>query len=48
MTAAIQSLRPQPSTAIGEGIYTSLAALNQVPPDPERPERGRARPGSCC
>jgi Ca-activated chloride channel family protein len=37
VTAAIQSLRPQPSTAIGEGIYTSLAALNQVPPDPSDP-----------
>ena len=37
VTAAIQSLRPQPSTAIGEGIYTSLAALNQVPPDPDNP-----------
>ncbi|GAA1436144.1 VWA domain-containing protein [Microlunatus lacustris] len=37
-TAAIQSLQPQPSTAIGEGIYTSLAALAQVPPDPDDPE----------
>jgi Ca-activated chloride channel family protein len=37
VTAAIQSLQPQPSTAIGEGIYTSLAALNQVPPDPSDP-----------
>src|SRR6476660_9162520 len=37
VTAAIASLRPQPSTAIGEGIYTSLAALNQVPPDPSDP-----------
>ena len=27
----------QPSTAIGEGIYTSLAALAQVPPDPDNP-----------
>ena len=26
-----------PSTAIGEGIYTSLAALAQVPPDPDNP-----------
>ena len=32
VTAAIQSLQPQPSTAIGEGIYTSLAALNQQGP----------------
>jgi Ca-activated chloride channel family protein len=38
VTAAIESLRPQPSTAIGEGIYTSLAALNQVPPDPSDPD----------
>jgi Ca-activated chloride channel homolog len=37
VTAAIQALQPQPSTAIGEGIYTSLAALNQVPPDPNDP-----------
>ncbi len=37
VTAAIQGLQPQPSTAIGEGIYTSLAALNQVPPDPTDP-----------
>jgi len=37
-TAAIQALQPQPSTAIGEGIYTSLAALAQVPPDPDEPE----------
>jgi Ca-activated chloride channel family protein len=37
VTAAIQALRPQASTAIGEGIYTSLAALSQVPPDPDNP-----------
>ena len=37
-TAAIRALTPQPSTAIGEGIYTSLAALAQVPPDPDNPE----------
>ena len=36
-TAAIQSLQPKASTAIGEGIYTSLAALAQVPPDPGDP-----------
>ena len=29
--------RAEPSTAIGEGIYTSLAALAQVPPDPDNP-----------
>lgn len=38
VTAAIASLQPQPSTAIGEGIYTSLAALAQVPPDPKNPK----------
>jgi Ca-activated chloride channel homolog len=38
VTAAIDSLRPQASTAIGEGIYTSLAALAQVPPDPDNPK----------
>ena len=38
VTADIQALRPQASTAIGEGIYTSLAALAQVPPDPDNPK----------
>ena len=38
VTAAIGALHPQPSTAIGEGIYTSLAALSQVPPDPKDPK----------
>ncbi|HET9872463.1 MAG TPA: VWA domain-containing protein [Propionibacteriaceae bacterium] len=38
VTAAIADLQLQPSTAIGEGIYTSLAALAQVPPDPDNPE----------
>jgi Ca-activated chloride channel homolog len=38
MTAAIRSLRPQASTAIGEGICASLAALAQVPPDPDNPK----------
>ena len=37
-TAAIRALQPQPSTAIGEGIYTSLAALAQLPPDPDNPD----------
>lgn len=37
VTAAIQTLQPKASTAIGEGIYTSLAALAQVPPDPSDP-----------
>src|SRR4030095_10259595 len=38
VTAAIRSLRPQASTVIGEGIFTSLAALAQVPPDPDNPK----------
>jgi Ca-activated chloride channel homolog len=38
VTAAIENLRPDRSTAIGEGIYTSLAALAQVPPDPDNPD----------
>jgi Ca-activated chloride channel homolog len=37
-TAAIQNLQLAPSTAIGEGIFTSLNALLQVPPDPENPD----------
>lgn len=37
-TRAIESLQVQPATAIGEGIYTSLDALAQVPPDPDNPE----------
>jgi Ca-activated chloride channel homolog len=37
VTAAIDNLQPDRSTAIGEGIYTSLAALAQVPPDPDNP-----------
>lgn len=36
--AAIGALEPEQSTAIGEGIYTSLAALAQVPPDPDDPK----------
>jgi Ca-activated chloride channel family protein len=38
VTASIAALVPQASTAIGEGIYTSLAALAQVPPDPDDPK----------
>lgn len=38
VAAAIDSLTLQPSTAIGEGIYTSLSALAQVPPDPAHPD----------
>ncbi|SDB86273.1 Ca-activated chloride channel family protein [Raineyella antarctica] len=37
VTNAIDGLTLQPSTAIGEGIATSLATLNQVPPDPQHP-----------
>ncbi|WP_233493877.1 VWA domain-containing protein [Desertihabitans brevis] len=37
-TAAIANLQLAPSTAIGEGIFTSLNALLQVPPDPENPD----------
>jgi len=35
---AIDSLQLQPSTAIGEGIYTSLQALKLAPPDPQNPD----------
>ncbi|MCL2652335.1 MAG: VWA domain-containing protein [Propionibacteriaceae bacterium] len=35
---AIDSLQLQPSTAIGEGIYTSLRALELAPPDPQHPD----------
>lgn len=38
VTAAIQALEPDQGTAIGEGIYASLAALTQVPPDPDDPK----------
>jgi Ca-activated chloride channel homolog len=38
VTASIRSLEPQTGTAIGEGIHTSLAALLQVPPDPDDPK----------
>ncbi len=38
VTAAIDALQLQPSTAIGEGIYAALGTLNQVPPDPEHPD----------
>src|ERR1700712_693122 len=36
-TAAIRALEPEQATAIGEGMFTSLAALAQVPPDPGDP-----------
>lgn len=35
---AIDSLELAPSTAVGEGVYTSLDALKLVPPDPNDPE----------
>ena len=35
---AIDALEMGPSTAVGEGIYTSLEALTQVPEDPDDPE----------
>jgi len=35
---AIASLTLQPSTAIGEGIYTSLQALKLAPIDPDHPD----------
>jgi len=35
---AIQSLQLQPSTAIGEGIFTSLHALELAPEDPNDPD----------
>ena len=36
--SAINGMQLQPSTAIGEGIYTSLAALAQAPADPDNPK----------
>lgn len=35
---AIENLKLAPSTAIGEGIYSSLDAMLLVPPDPARPD----------
>lgn len=35
---AIENLQLAPSTAIGEGIYSSLDAMALVPPDPNRPD----------
>ncbi len=38
VSRAIDNLKLQPSTAIGEGIYTGLDALTSVPPDPNDPD----------
>ncbi|SDY40461.1 Ca-activated chloride channel family protein [Tessaracoccus flavus] len=35
---AIDAFQLAPSTAVGEGVYRSLEALRQVPPDPDDPE----------
>ncbi|RMB60314.1 VWA domain-containing protein [Tessaracoccus antarcticus] len=35
---ALEALELAPSTATGEGIYTSLEALKLVPPDPKNPD----------
>ena len=37
VVGAISELTLRPSTAIGEGIYTSLQALTTIPPDPKDP-----------
>ncbi len=38
VVAAIKDLHTEASTAIGEGIYSSLQALATVPPDPSHPD----------
>jgi Ca-activated chloride channel family protein len=38
VAAAIENLQVAPSTAIGEGIYSSLDAMAQAPPDPDHPD----------
>ncbi len=35
---AIENLRLAPSTAIGEGVYSALDAMQLVPPDPAHPD----------
>lgn len=36
--SAVEGMELQPSTAIGEGIFKSLDALAQAPPDPDNPD----------
>lgn len=38
VSAAIDKIQLAPSTAIGDGIYSSLDALDLVPPDPKDPD----------
>ncbi len=38
VAAAVENLAVAPSTAIGEGIYSSLDAIAQAPPDPDKPD----------
>ncbi len=38
VSRAIDNLQVAPSTAIGEGIYSSLDAMALAPPDPDHPE----------
>lgn len=38
VSAAIDNLQVAPSTAIGEGVYSSLDAMAQAPPDPDHPD----------
>ncbi|MBK8446000.1 MAG: VWA domain-containing protein [Micropruina sp.] len=38
VSRAIENLQVAPSTAIGEGIYSSLDAMALAPPDPEHPD----------
>ncbi|MDR1768506.1 MAG: VWA domain-containing protein, partial [Propionibacteriaceae bacterium] len=38
VSAAIDRLSVAPSTAIGEGIYSSLDAIDQAPADPDHPD----------
>lgn len=37
VSRAIDALQTEPSTAIGEGVYTSLKAVSQAPVDPKHP-----------